>query len=89
MATQLAQAKIFPIQDSFHDTGDEGTGRQHQRWIRREICSHFKASFAWANADGAALPVCRQQKHWHGKNVCEQKGQFGRIAGFRFPRIGK
>ena len=57
MMLQLSQAKILPAKDRFHDTRDEGAGRQHQRWIGGKISCDFD-SISRAGAHPTAL-LCR------------------------------
>ena len=80
MTLQLSQAKILPAKDRFHDTRDEGAGRQHQRRIGRKINGDFDPVSARPHTDCAALPVCCQQNHRHWQNMREQISELRGIA---------
>ena len=80
MTLQLSQAKILPAEDRFHDTRDEGAGRQHQRWIGGKINCDFDPVSARAHTDRAALPVGCQQNHRHWQDVRQQIGELRGIA---------
>ena len=77
---QLSQAKILPAKDRFHDTRDEGAGRQHQRRIGRKINCDFDPVSTRAHTHRAALPVGCQQNHRHWEDMRQLIRELRRVA---------